>query len=266
MAVCPPTVNLYEGGTYRSSRQQRWLWGRFLEFRDRVGEARQRAGGPLVILLNGELADDNRHSKFALVSLNPETQLANAVETLKPLVELLGEGDGLFVTRGTEAHSGPEAWMDEKIAADLGATPSLVDRDKDRVIHSHWWLKLNVDGVRIEAAHHPPIGPGRRPWTRSGFAATLAKMRFDEYVERDLKPPHLSLFGHVHWPGDSYDAYRTRAIVTPSWQLGTAFSHRLGGTFPYPVGGVIVTCDRGRMEPGPVKHYWEWQTEGYRIV
>lgn len=261
-AVCPPSVNLHEGGTYRHSKRQRWIWGQWLEFRDRVGEARERAGGRLIYLFNGELADDNYHDRFGLISPNPHTQMSNAVATLMPFLELMRDGDEIFVTRGTEAHSGRSAWMDERIAQDIGATPSLVKGDE--TVYSHWWLKVNIDGVLVEAAHHPPMGPGRRPWSRANAATTLAFMRWSEYAERGLKPPHLSYFGHFHYPDDSYDKYRTRAILLPSWQLSTPFVRRLGGTFPPPVGGSIAICDRGEVEP--VMHKYEWQVSGFKVI
>src|SRR5690606_20321878 len=119
VGLCPPVVNLYGGGTYRATRPQRWVYGQWLELRDRVGETVQRAGGRMVLVLNGELADDNKHSKFDLVELHPDFQMAVAVEALRPFLELVDRerGDLIYVTRGTEAHSGPDSWMDNKIGA-----------------------------------------------------------------------------------------------------------------------------------------------------
>src|SRR5690606_30321459 len=102
VGLCPPAVNLFNGGTYRATRPQRWVYSRWLELRDRVGESVQRAGGRLVLMLNGELADDNKHSKFDLVELHPDFQMAVAVEALRPFLELVDRerGDLIYVTRG----------------------------------------------------------------------------------------------------------------------------------------------------------------------
>ncbi len=161
--------------------------------------------------------------------------------------------------RRTEAHSGPSAHLDETIAHDIGATPC----DETANTFSHWRLRLSIDGVRLDVAHHPPGGGGRRPWTRGNFAPTLASMAFFEAAERGEKPPHLLVRGHVHRPGDSYDVYPVRALVLPSWQLTTSYGHRIGGD-PLPIGGAIVTCDRGKHEV--VKRYATWPVEGYQII
>ena len=256
VALCPPTVNLDDGGTYRASKAQRWIWRQWTSYWREVAESRERAGGSLIVVLNGELADDNYHPTTQLVTRNPADMLKLSAAVLTPMLDMLKEGDRVFVTRGTEAHSGPSAHLDETIANDISAAPF----DEDANIYSHWRLKMQVDDVRFDIAHHPPGGGGRVPWTRGNFANRLAAMIAFECAERGERPPHFLIRGHVHRPGDSYDAFSVRAMVLPSWQLTTSFGHRIGGD-PLPVGGVIVTCDRSRATV--VKHYSNWPTEGY---
>lgn len=257
VALCPPTVNLDDGGTYRASRAQRWLYKRFQEFAGEVARRREETG-KLVVILNGELADDNYHGKYQLVDPNPKTQMATAVKALKPMLDLLRPDDSLYVIRGTEAHSGRSAWMDDKIGEDLGAVSPREG------VHSYWHLQLNVDGVKFDVAHHPPLGPGRMPWTRGQYAMRLAAFAYMDGVQAGEKPPDLYVRGHYHVPGDSYDAYPVRAIAMPSWQLTTAFGYRIGSSRALPVGGVIVTCDRGRYEVA--KHLYSWLVAGYDIA
>ena len=114
--------------------------------------------------------------------------------------------------------------MDETLARELGAEAATADGPA-----SWWQLRLEVEGVRLDVAHHPPGGGGRRPWTAANFAATLAAMAFYETAARGEKPPHLYVRGHVHRPGDSYDAHPVRALVLPSWQLTTSYGYRIGG-------------------------------------
>jgi hypothetical protein len=208
------------------------------------------AGHDLVVLLNGELGDQNKHSPDDLISQNKNTQLRIAIALLQPMLDL--NPQAIHVVRGTPAHSGNQSWMDERIAHDIGAV-------KHGELHSTDWLMTKIDGVRIEALHKPPVGPSKRPWLRNNYALTVAKIRLDEYLTRKIKPPQLAFFGHYHYPGDSYETYETRAIITPGWKLPDSYvKQSLSGSFPYPVGGSIVTLDRGEVVN--VKHIKsEWK-------
>lgn len=252
VALCPPVINLDDGGTYKASEQQRWIWRQWRLFWGMVNEAR---ADRLIVILNGELADDNRHATTQLVTRNPADMMRLSIECLRPMLDIAP--DAIYVTRGTEAHSGASAWLDEAIAKDIGAVPSLPD------VSSHWQLRLKVDGVRLDVAHHPPGGGGRLPWTRANYANRLAIQAWMEAAMSKEKPPDLYIRGHVHAPGDSYETQPTRAVILPSWQLTTSYGHRIGGGV-LPVGGAFVTCDDGqyRIE----KRYSYWPLTGYRDV
>ena len=255
VALCPPVFNLDDGGTYRASPQQRFLWRHWLALCETT--AARRMGHRLVVILNGELADDNYHPTTQLITKNPADMMRLSATVLKPMLDLIQDGDLILATRGTEAHSGPSGAMDEAIARDIGATGPTAD------IASHWRLRVTLDGVRFDVAHHPPGGGGRLPWTRGNFANRLAAMSIFESAERGGRSPHLLLRGHVHRPDDSYDRYATRALVLPSWQLTTSYGHRIGGD-PLPIGGLIVTCDAGRYTVE--KHYHNWIDDGFRTL
>jgi len=220
-----------------------------------VAEARAAHDARLVVILNGELADDNYHATTQLVTRNPADMVRLAIECLTPMLEL--QPDAIYVTRGTEAHSGVSGWLDEKIADDIGARPSKAGTA------SHWQLRLSVDDVRVDVAHHPPGGGGRLPWTRGNFAPRLAAQALMDAAARSVKPPHLYIRGHVHAPADSHDNQPVRAMVLPSWQLTTSYGHRLGGGV-LPVGGVYVLCDKGDYRV--TKVYDHWPVEGYTEV
>lgn len=269
VGLCPPVVNLYNGGTYRASRPQKWVYSRFLEFRDRAGETIQRDGGRVVLFLDGELADDNKHSKYELVEQHPDAQMTLAIEAIRPVLELIDKerGDLIYVLRGTAAHSGPGAWMDNRIGADIGAVCSVDEPKPDgtrRQVHSFQRVMVSADGVRIKGVHHPPIGPGRVPWTANLYAPRLASMAYYGAIDAGEPPPDIYFSGHYHIPGDSYDMRPTRALPLPSWQLPTEYVHRLGIEQPAPIGGVLLTCDRGRVEV--TKHWYEWPTQRYEAI
>ncbi len=256
VAVCPPRFQLDDGGEYVASQPQRWIWRQWRAYWQEIAERRAALDARLYVILNGELADDNHHHTTQLVTRNPADQLKLAVTCLKPALDLLRDGDRLFVLRGTEAHSGVSGSMDETIARDLGAEPCAVDGPA-----SWWQLRLEVEGVRLDVAHHPPGGGGRRPWTAANFAATLAAMAFYETAAQSEKPPHLYVRGHVHRPGDSYDAAPVRALILPSWQLTTSYGYRIGGG-ALPVGGAYVVC-RGRGDYEVVKRFTAWPIVTY---
>lgn len=265
VALCPPRVRLDDGGEYVASDAQRWIWRKWLAFWAEIEERRAAIGGPLFVVLNGELADDNHHATTQLITRNPADQLKTALQVLEPVTRLLRDGDRVFVTRGTEAHSGLSSSMDETLARELGAENCSENaKNGEKITNmpvSLQVLRMEVDGVRFDIAHHPPGGGGRRPWTAANFAPTLAAMTFYEAAARGEKAPHLLVRGHVHRPGDSYDAHPVRALVLPSWQLSTAYGYRIGGG-TLPVGGAYVIC-RDRWNYEVVKRFWEWPIATY---
>ncbi len=265
VALCPPRVQLDDGGEYVASQPQRWIWRQWLVYWKEIEERRAALNARLFVVLNGELADDNHHATTQLITRNPADQLKTALRVLEPMTALLQDGDRVFVTRGTEAHSGLSSSMDETLARELGAencSETGKNGAKDANLpFSLQVLRIEAEGVRFDVAHHPPGGGGRRPWTRGSFAQTLAAMAFFEAAERGEKPPHLLVRGHVHRPGDSYDAYPVRALVLPSWQLSTAYGYRIGGG-TLPVGGAYVICS-GKGGYEVVKRFWEWPIQTY---
>jgi hypothetical protein len=258
VALLPPVVTLDDGGSYRASELQRWIWRQWLSFWAEIEERKREMNCPLHVILNGELADDNYHHTTQLVTRNPADQLKFALLVLAPVMRLLGDGDHLFVLRGTEAHSGVNGSMDETLARELGATPA----EPELEVVSHWRLWAEFERVRFDVSHHPPGGNGRRPWTKPNFAATLAAMATWEYMDSKVKRPHLRVYGHVHDAADSYDVHPVRVVINPSWQLTTAYGHRIGGN-ALPVGGSYVICEKGsydlhkRLYHWPLKGYWK---------
>jgi hypothetical protein len=157
--------------------------------------------------------------------------------------------------------------MDNAIGRDIGAVVAAerVKPDGTRTqIHSFTSVMLSIDGVRIKGTHHPPFGPGRVPWTSNLFAPRLANYIVSAATNAKEQPPDIYFSGHYHMPGDSYDACITRALPLPSWQLPTEFSYRIGADRPLPIGGVIVTCDRGKYEVN--RHIYDWPIRKYEIV
>jgi hypothetical protein len=262
--LCPNSFTLDDGGTYYSSPAQKYIWKTWNDYWDVIWKEKKRRKWPLYIVFNGELGDDNYHPTTQLVTRNPADQERLTLKVIENPVDM---ADGVIVIRGTEAHSGKSGWMDEAIAQDL-ETMGPPEMDGEVRSWFHWMGELG--GVRFDIAHHPGTGHAR-PWTKGGDANRLAAMltyRYTEYnhfMDLDgtpmIKHPHLGIRGHNHKPSDSADNHPVRAIILPSWQLSTAFGHRLGGDW-LPIGAAYVLCDNGEplvqkfIRMWPVHNYW----------
>lgn len=251
VALCKPRVPLDDGGEYVSSKAQRWIWTMWLNYWAWVKKQQKRAKCPLIVWIGGECADDLNHKSTQLISRNPADQKRHAIDCLMPMLDLNPEQ--IIIMRGSEAHSGPSACLDEFVADDIGASG---DKSTGTASWYHWIGEIG--GVTIDGAHHAGHGHGR-PWTKGGDANRLAADIIYRYVDMGLMPPDLVLRGHNHKAVDSFDNHSTRAIVLPSWQLTNAYGHRLGGGFSksyLDIGGALISIDGGEYEVR--KRYYKW--------
>jgi len=263
VGLCPSSFKLDDGGLHVASERQRWIWGRWLAFWRSVQNVKEHTGWPVTSIILGEIVDDlnHKHKTTQVITNNKADIIRLGETTLAPVLET---ADNIVVLRGTEAHSGPSACLDEILAENIGAERS------PQGTYSWWQYRAVYDGVVIDAAHHP----GTRtltPHTAGNEANRLASKIFYEYGKeniirsrsgQEMVPwPHLVLRGHNHRPADSGDNQpgghpltAVRAIITPSWQVGTAFGYRLGGD-TLPIGGLIITCKDARFKVHKI-YYW----------
>lgn len=246
VSLCPPKVDLDDGGTYHHSRPQAWIWDKWLKFWAEAADLKKRHKADLVVVLNGELADDNRHASSQLISTNPADQKRNAFAALQPALE---HADRVIVLRGTEAHSGAAANMDESLARMIHA-----EGEGHRASHWHW--RGVIEGVTFDVAHHPPTS-ARRPWTRGAAANRIAKIVEDPYHQQGLRPPDYAVRGHTHVPEDSGNTHKTKALINASWKLTDAFAHRIAAPYPPPIGGLLLLASEGRVDLERFR-YWSW--------
>lgn len=251
VALCPPSFTLDDGGTYYASKYQIFLWRRWSKFWGEVQEVRKKEKARLTIVVNGEVVDDNYHKTTQLVTKNPADLIRLSASVLEPATSLLKNGEDLIIVRGTEAHTGPSACLDEMVARDLGATPPEPD---EPVCYSWWHFRGMFNQTLIDVAHHPGTGH-RLPWTKGNDANRLAMRVQIQAMDFGQPLPHLAIRGHNHRDSDSFDNHQTRAIIHPSWQLGSSFGHRLGGDW-LKFGGLYVVCREDSYEV--VKRYDNW--------
>ena len=244
VALSPDRILLDDGHLVRPSKAQRWINQCWADFWTRVRGYEPIGEGKRWLLVDGECVDGDHHDTTQIISRNPADWVRAATEVLDAPCQW---ADRRFFLRGTEAHSGKAGHLDELIAADLGGEP-----DPERGTHSWWHLLLEVNGVRIDVAHHPP-STSSRPWTSGNAANTLAAMTIMEYATHRERIPDLCIRAHVHRFSDSGSNYPCRAIITPCWQLATAYSHRRFPGQLADIGGVIIIIEDGHADVIPVR-------------
>ena len=233
-ALCPPYFDLDDGGSHRASKLQLWIWNHWVDYWKEIKHLKERKRWPVVVVLNGELADDLSHRSTQLITRNPSDQLRLSIAALEPMLDVV---DHLYVTRGTEAHSGLSASLDETVARDLGAIPDEEEH------YARWLLRTEIAGTKFHVAHHPGMGHSRA-WTKGGDANRIALGIVIRYADQGLPPPDIAVFGHTHKDVDSGRNFKTHVEVFPSWQLSNAFGHRLGGDW-LKIGAGYFICKKG---------------------
>ena len=232
VGLCPPVVNFDDGGTYHYSKLQRQLWYDYLGFRDRLKSA--KSDGELYLVFNGDLHDGDHHQTSQIITRNPATMQNIAADVIDPLAQIANK---MFLVRGTEAHVGKSASMEEDIAKDFNF-------EKNGKKRSWWHLVSRFKGHWFDIAHHTSMGS--TPVGKGNAANKLAVETIFEYANRGQKPPDYVIRSHVHRHSDSYDNYITRAIILPCWQYGTAFVHRIAPGKLATIGGMIWEKEDGK--------------------
>lgn len=253
VAVMPPSFDLDDGGTYKVSRGQRWLWR---SWEDMLEQVDRRKVGPVTTHIDGDAVEgDSKNRSKQLVTRNRSTLLSMATTLLEPLAQLSA---ALIFYRGTAAHVGKSAELEEELAKDLGGLkhPETGQRA--------WWAsRWRSEGVTLDIAHHPRVGGGS-PETKAIRADRLARTAVFQYANRGEEPPDLLVRGHLHEYADSYDHYRTRAIMLPCWTLATEYVHKLEPLSLADIGAVMVHTGSGHYEV-EVLRYRPKETPYYSI-
>ena len=247
IGVCPPEgVRTDDGQEILPSKPQQWLWECWQQVHRRAQAIAKQHKADLNVILNGDLVDGDHHGTAQIMSRHPDAQAYIARRTFE--VTQAVKPKRLFVVRGTEVHTGTSGSAEESLAKSIGA-----ERDPDTHLWSRWHLRLRVHGQLIDVQHHGK-GLGRLPHTKQNGANSLAWRVFQSHVERNLEPPALVVRSHLHQFADSYGANRrTRGLFLPSFQLKTAYVHRVAADEIADVGAVVVTVfPDGRMDVEPI--------------
>jgi len=238
--LCPPVVNLDDGGTYHASPFQREMWRFWLDdlayCKELAKNGKFSKPSPILAIVGGDMAEgDAKDRSSQLISRNPKTILNIACANLEPLSEI---AQAMYFLRGTAAHVGKSASMDEQVAANFDNTVKASES-----VASRWELRLNIDGYKIYASHHPPgmTNP-----------VNAAKKLLNKYYSYGEQPPDLGVFFHIHHIADSGLTMTPRVISAPCWQVHTEHIHRIPIMQAPQIGVLILEITDGkltRLEP-----------------
>jgi len=232
VGLCTPQISLDDGGDYRASQGQRWLWRNWLDFWEQLPKADRLIG-----IFNGDLVEsDAKQRSTQIITRNRSTILRMAVDVLEPALD---KCDAVYIIRGTEAHTGKSGELEEALAQDI---TSAVIRDTSA---SWWHLQAECEGVRFNIAHHASMG--RLPHTEKNAANKIAYLVTWHYVTNGIRPPHIAIRSHNHRYADSGRNYEpVMGICTPAWTLKTAYGYRISAENGLPaIGGLWFLCEDG---------------------
>jgi hypothetical protein len=248
VAVCPPLVNLDDGGTYHASRGQRWLWECWLDY---ISQVKARPGRKVVVF-GGDMAElDCKRRSVQLISQNKATILQIVSETIAPLVDL---ADTIIVIRGTPAHEGKGCWLEEEVASDFD---NVLPCSKS--IKSWYHFRGQVDGRRYDIAHHASMA-GKDQTSYKSPIDLAEKALWYYRVMLEQPAPDFVIRSHNHRHREA-QIHGCHAIFAPCWSLATEYVYRAGMEYSLAdIGGLIIEGDKlecVRYEPREARRVWQ---------
>lgn len=243
MGLCPPSgIALPDGGLYMPNKFQRTLWDFWMHFWTEALGALRRRGDHVTLVINGDLIEGLHHRQVGIISNNLVSQRNAAIEVFGNLPGKV-HIHRLFVVRGTEAHSEPDAQSEEEIAREIEAERTETGE------YSWWQLWLEVHGELFHIAHH--IGA-----TSSAAYESSAPMRemvtgLIEAAQWGRPLPTVFVRSHRHRFIEvplPTEHGRIRCVITPGWQLRTPHVERIDRMRMPQIGGVIFVVEDGTCE------------------
>lgn len=234
LALCGRApVPLDDGGFYSPSPIQLKLADLWDEFFEEFVPMATR-GEPWDLVVNGDVVEGMHHRATTPISQNPMDQKRLALTMLRPVVSRAAR---YFHIRGTEAHVGSSAHMEEDVARELGAQPNEAGQ------HARYELWVEVGGALVHLLHH--IGTtGSQAYEATAVHKELVE-HYAEAARWGERPPDVIIRSHRHrYIQTRVPTARGHAIcvVTPCWQGKTPFAWKIPGarlSLPQ-FGGIVV--------------------------
>jgi hypothetical protein len=235
LGLCPPEIELNDGGTYLSSKAQRWSWGCWGKYWDRVSALKKERKSRVGSISVGDAGDLNKHGSAQFVSLS-KTDAKNIATSVYDRPSKIADYQ-IFV-KGTAAHTGKSGWLEDWIAEDLEAV-----KDPETDSWSWWYARMQVEELLIEF-YHRPQAVGRLPHTESNATNRMSNIIFQRCQRSGESVPDLVFFGHVHYYASSDPTVSPRVVYCPGWQLPYDFIFSIGGGHHSPrIGGLILVVE-----------------------
>lgn len=243
VGLCLPQVKTGDGDYSTAGVIRRWV---FHQWESVLEEIEKKKRGELWTILNGDIVEADSKQRSGQLISRDKTEIANtAHDVLLPLMEM---SKGVYVLRGTEAHTGVNASVEEEFAQKF----DNVIENKETNKHTWWHLPLVFSGVKMDIMHHPKGNGGGRPYNSQSGVDRLASDTLFEAANEQADIPDLVIRSHLHGYKDSGSAFRTRAIITPAFCLLTAYGYRIGLSHDGELGAVLIHCENGQYEVEPI--------------
>lgn len=229
VAICPPRVSLELNGAFEANDLQRWIYDEWKRELDDVVALRERFQPDTFWLgLNGDLTDGAHHlaTNQEFVSIREDVHVQIATALLLDLEDHVGGFDSVVATRGTPAHVGKGAALEEWLLKDLANLHGWpVAKDEARGSFTHYWARYEVGGYLIDQRHHGRTG--QRAHTRASYARLYAQDIEFEHLIDEARPPDIAVRSHKHTAHDSGrdPGRRTRLLQLPCLQAATEWVH-----------------------------------------
>lgn len=215
-----------------------------LEHWNAAWDRRRADGRPLVLILGGEMIDNNHHGTYELWTPNPREMRLAAVQLLKPRV---AEARYTLGVLGTPAHSGQSGEHDEQVYQELGVMKTGPGLQLGSQV-----LRIEISGVMFNVAHHGPP-PGGRPDLMGNSARSYAKGVCDAELKEHRTPSRVILRGHYHRKvleryRDQTTGHIADIAIGPAWKWKDEFGWRVDSlNHISDVGMTVIGVDNGKV-------------------
>lgn len=252
--IRPEPYQLEDGGTYHPNRTQKLIGKKWEQDWRRVGELRQ--GGRLIIGHAGDAIEGAHHDMRQVVTTNLAQQKTIHIECMEWGLKLAGGADKLYYIAGTYNHAGT---AESEIGRDLDAEPSIPDSRDDKHDGRYSWyhLRLDVDGIILDIAHHGPR-PGSRVWSTENALMNTIKSKYFSELKNHKPVTRYWITAHLHQdvyaPVCNGTKIVTEGFILPAYQAITEYSNRVAHVAS--IGMLIIVIeDDGRtwFECDPIR-------------
>ena len=228
LGLCPPEFRLDNGGIYKLSKFQEFLWDCWCEFwTEWVEEVTHKEEYDIVV--GGDAIEGRHHNATTQITQNLADQRRIATANIQWVLDHAKRIGRVFYVRGTPAHGGEAGEDEETMAKDLGCVPTELGQHA----RNDLWIEMGKAGrhnALVHILHH--IGA-------TGVAAYESTAIHREVVEElqeaarwGQRPPDMVVRHHRHrgaFTGVQGGNGIIVGLVNPGWQGKTPHAWKISG-------------------------------------